>query len=264
VSRRAGAAPSFVYGALAFGLLAGCARPSPPLPPPHLHGQALWDIVHGQCTPHQLQTSDPAPCALVSPGDGGRGGFVVLKDRNGVAQHLLMPTDLITGIEDPRLLSPATPNYFAEAWRARRFVEARLGRPLPRDQVGIAVNSIYGRSQDLLHLHVDCLSLAARDQLRSDAPHIGPGWSRQALVISGHAYRIRRLDGDDLSGVRPFRLLADGLNGASADMGAWTLALVGETSPDGRPGFYLLAERADPLHGEPASSELLLDHACAS
>ncbi|MGC1301622.1 MAG: CDP-diacylglycerol diphosphatase, partial [Caulobacteraceae bacterium] len=67
---------------------------------------------------------------------------------------------------------------------------------------------------------------------------------------------------EELSGARPFRLLADGLPGASQDMGAWTLALVGETSADGRPGFYLLAERADPLRGESGSSEVILDHSC--
>jgi CDP-diacylglycerol pyrophosphatase len=244
----------------ALAALSGCAQPYPQLPPPpiHLHGQALWTIVHDKCLPHQLQQGDPAPCAQVS----GPGGFAVLKDLNGVAQHLLLPTDKITGIEDARVLAPDARNYFAEAWTARRFVEARLGGPVPRDEIGVAVNSLYGRSQDLLHLHVDCLSFAVRDQLRADAPAIGPHWSRQPLVIGGHAYRVLRLDGEDLSGARPFKLLADGLPGAARDMGAWTLALVGETSPDGLPGFYLLAERADPLHGESGSSEVILDHSC--
>ncbi|MGC1303583.1 MAG: CDP-diacylglycerol diphosphatase, partial [Caulobacteraceae bacterium] len=161
--------------------LCGCAQPYPQLPPPpiHPHGQALWSIVHDKCVPHQLQRGDPAPCALVSLPAGAQGGFAVLKDLNGVAQHLLLPTDKVTGIEDPRVLAPDARNYFAEAWTARRFVEARLGGPVPRDEIGVAVNSLYGRSQDLLHLHVDCLSFTVRDQLRADAPAIGAHWSRQ-------------------------------------------------------------------------------------
>jgi CDP-diacylglycerol pyrophosphatase len=52
--------------------------------------------------------------------------------------------------------------------------------------------------------------------------------------------------------------------GARGEMGAWTLVLVGETDPGGRPGFYLLADRADPAHGEDASGEVLQDHDCGA
>ena len=45
-------------------------------------------------------------------------------------------------------------------------------------------------------------------------------------------------------------------------MGAWTLVMAG-VEVRGRSGFVLLAGRADPLHGEFASGELLQDHDCA-
>jgi CDP-diacylglycerol pyrophosphatase len=45
-------------------------------------------------------------------------------------------------------------------------------------------------------------------------------------------------------------------------MGAWTLVMAG-VEVAGRPGFVLLAGRADPLHGEFASGEVLQDHDCA-
>ena len=112
-------------------LLAGCASqgPSLPAPPVHRNGQALWQIIHDQCVPDQRAHGDPAHCALVSLRDGEAHGFVVLKDRNGVAQHLVMPTAKITGIEDPALLAPDAANYFAAAWNARRGVTASA-RPL--------------------------------------------------------------------------------------------------------------------------------------
>jgi CDP-diacylglycerol pyrophosphatase len=80
--------------------------------------------------------------------------------------------------------------------------------------------------------------------------------------MAGHPFRILRIDGDSLGGADPFRLLADAMPGAREAMGAWTLVLVGETTADGRPGFYLLAARADPARGEYGSGEELQDHAC--
>jgi CDP-diacylglycerol pyrophosphatase len=44
-------------------------------------------------------------------------------------------------------------------------------------------------------------------------------------------------------------------------MGAWTLVLAGN-NVHGRPGFYLMAARADPAVGERASGEELQDQAC--
>jgi CDP-diacylglycerol pyrophosphatase len=243
-------------------ILCGCATaPSyPPLPPAPVHpnGQVLWGIVHGKCVPDQTDHASPAPCALVSLDGGEAHGFAVLKDRSGVAQHLVMPTAQIPGIEDPRVRGPGATNYFAQAWNARRFTDARLGAPLPREQMSVAVNSIYGRSQDLLHLHVDCLDAGVLSALRADAPRIGRGWSR--VTLAGHHYLARRLEGDTLA-ANPFDLLAGGVPSAAKEMGGWTLVLVGATF-DGRPGFYLLADRANPAAGDYGSGEELQDHEC--
>jgi CDP-diacylglycerol pyrophosphatase len=255
---------SALAGVLALALLAaGCATtpafaPLPP-PSPHPNGQILWGIVHGQCVPDQLQHASPAPCAKVDLAAGEARGYAVLKDRAGVAQQLVMPTALIPGVEDPRLLASSARNYFAEAWAARTYVEARLGRRVPRTMMSVAVNSQYGRSQDLLHLHVDCLSAAARDTLAAAAPRIGRRFSAP-ITIDGHPYRIRRLDGETLS-ASPFRLLASEIPGARRQMAAWTLAVVGADFA-GRPGFWLLAGHADPEHGEPGAAEFLQDHDC--
>jgi CDP-diacylglycerol pyrophosphatase len=115
------------------------------------HPDALWTIVDGQCVPDQRNNGDPAPCALVDL----ESGYAVLKDLVGNTQFLLIPTVRIGGIESPQILAPHAPNYFADAWRARSFVEQRAGRALPRDWLSLAINSAAARSQNQLHIHID-------------------------------------------------------------------------------------------------------------
>ena len=247
--------------------LAACATvsPGPALPPPpvpHANGEVLWGLVHTRCVPGVRSGAGPAPCAAVALIPGEDQGFVLLKDRVGVAQMLIMPTARITGIEDPRLLAPGATNYFAAAWLSRPWLQSHLPGPLPREAVSIAVNSPYGRSQDLLHLHLDCLSRESLDALRARAGDVGPHWSRRPLTLSGHLYFARWIDGDMLS-ADPFRLLADQMPGARRTMSAWSLVLVGASRGADHPGFVLLATRADPAAGNFASGEELQDHACA-
>ncbi len=262
---------SFVVGASAAAVLlvwftAACTAPADPglpPPPPHPNGQVLWHIVHDQCTPDQQKNGRPAPCIEVSMGQGGADrGYAVLRDKHGAEQYLVMPTIEVTGIEDARLLSPGAPNYFADAWRAQTYVDALIGKTMPRQDMAVSVNSPYGRSQDLLHLHVDCLTPRSVAALTTDLPRIGPRWSSTPFTFEGHPYYAIRLDGDTPT-ADPFRVLADGVPGAAKDMAAWTLVLAGATFEGGKPGFVLLAGRADPAHGDFASGEELQDHDCA-
>ncbi len=250
---------------LAGALLTSCTTTGPMLPPVPVHpnGQVLWHIVHDQCVPDQREHGSPAPCAEVSLAAGEDHGFAVLKDRTGASQYLVMPTHRITGIEDPQILALGATNYFAPAWAARRLVEERLGTRLPREDASVAVNSIYGRSQDLLHLHVDCLRVDVRDALRQYGPRIGYKWSRRdTLTLAGQPYHVIRIDGDDIAGLDPFRRLAEGMVVPRGQMRAWTLVLAGATFDGGRPGFFLAAGRADPARGDNGSGEDLQDHDC--
>jgi len=250
---------------LLLALLAACTAPAAqglPPPPIHANGQVLWHIVHDQCVPAQQQKGQPAPCVEVSLGAGLDRGYAVLKDRDGAEQYLVMPTMDVTGIEDARLLAPDAPNYFADAWRAQSYVDARIGKSMPRQDMAVSVNSPYGRSQDLLHLHVDCLSQRSMETLAADLPGIGRRWSRAPFTFEGHPYYAIRLDGETPP-VDPFHVLADGMPGAAKDMAAWTLVLAGAIFEDGKPGFVLLAGRADPVDGNFASGEELQDHGCA-
>ncbi|HZB92433.1 MAG TPA: CDP-diacylglycerol diphosphatase [Stellaceae bacterium] len=257
--RRTGTLGRFCCGAsLLFGLvLLPIAAPRAADP------SALWHIVHDRCVPDEEQHHDPAPCALVDLAAGEARGYVVLKDLVGAEQFLVLPVARITGIESPALLAPDAPNYLQDAWSARRFVAARAPRRLAREDISLAVNSAFGRTQNQLHVHVDCVSAGIREALARHRAELGDDWKPFPEILAGHAYLARRLRSPALAGVNPFLLLAAGVPGARQDMGAYTLFLAGE-SFGGKPGFVLLADRADPAHGDFASSESLQDHACAA
>jgi CDP-diacylglycerol pyrophosphatase len=223
---------------------------------------ALWKITHDRCVPDQTQHDDPAPCAKVDLSQGEAKGYVVLKDIVGATQFLLIPTARISGIESPEILAPDTTNYFAAAWRARSFMEERIGHPVPRDWVSLAINSSLGRTQNQLHIHIDCISIDVHDLLRQHMSEVSMNWAPFPVPLAGHRYSAIAVAGGDLDDTNPFLLLANGEEDARADMGYETLVVVGATLADGRPGFIMLADRANLAVGNRASGEELQDHGC--
>ncbi len=219
---------------------------------------ALWQIVHDRCVPDQQANGAPAPCALVDLAHS----YVVLKDREGATQFLLIPTAKVTGIEDAAILAPDAPNYFAAAWQAHDMVSQRAQQALPPDAIGLAINSAYGRTQNQLHIHIDCLHPDVVAALRAHGTTLGTAWAPFPVKLVGHPYLARRVASADLSDVDPLALLADGVPSARTDMGSWTL-VAAPTTIAGAPGFLLLADHVDPATNDRASGEELQDHTCA-
>lgn len=225
----------------------------PPAGVAHADGDpsALWRIVHDRCEPNQVATGDPTPCAEVDLAQES----AVLKDLVGPTQFLLIPTVRSSGIDDPAILAPDTPNYFAAAWRARSFVDEKAGFALPREWLSLAINSAFARSQDQLHIHVDCTSRDVHQALREQAAAVGPDWAPFPVPLAGHRYDARRVGGDELDGVDPFTLVANDIPGARDDMAARTIVVVG--APE---GFVVLTDHADAATGDFAAGEELQDH----
>jgi CDP-diacylglycerol pyrophosphatase len=223
---------------------------------------ALWIIVHDECVPGQLHSHDPKPCVQVDFRDGIEKGFAILKDIRGATQILLIPTAHISGIESPIILAPNAPNYFADAWEARRYINVALHRTLPRDDVALAINSAAGRSQDQLHIHVDCIRPDVHQALREHEASIGNRWAPLDVAFSGHRYEAMWVPGERLGSNNPFRLLAEGFPGASQDMGEWTLVVVGSFRANGAAGFVILEDQVNRERHDSAHGEELLDHAC--
>jgi CDP-diacylglycerol pyrophosphatase len=221
---------------------------------------ALWRIVHGECLPHMDAGLGPKPCERVDLDGGVEQGVATLKDLVGVSQMLAIPTRRITGIEDPQMLAPNAPPVFAVAWAAKLLVEERLHRTLPREAVGLAINSKWARSQQQLHVHVDCVAVPVVKALAGYASAFDSQWRAMTVPLQGQVYFARRVDSVDLAEVAPLKLLADGLEGAQTHMGAYSLAAIGATF-DGKPSFVLLADQFS-LEGG-GHAEDLEDHDCA-
>jgi CDP-diacylglycerol pyrophosphatase len=224
---------------------------------------ALWRIAHDQCVPNEEAHQNPAPCAHVDVRGGIDRGYVILKDRVGIAQFLLIPTRRIAGIESPDLLAPGSFNYWAAAWQNRTYVMAAIKHDLAWDTIGLAVNSALSRSQDEFHIHIDCLAPEVRALLAVHRTEIGTTWAELAFDLRGERYFARRLAAADLPRQDPLTLLASGVPGAGQHMGQETLVVAGVTFAPGQNGFVLLAARANPASGNLAHGENLLDHSCA-
>ncbi|WP_074011891.1 CDP-diacylglycerol diphosphatase [Candidatus Sodalis sp. SoCistrobi] len=220
------------------------------------HPDALWEIVSEKCVPNQLQRGDPAPCSEVNTA----AGYVVYKDDFvGPLQFLLMPTDKISGIESPRLLSTSTPNFFYLAWQARHFLSERRGKPIGDRFLSLAINSAYGRTQNQLHIHISCLRPDIRERLDNDAANISTDWQPLAQPILGHRYLARRISTAGLAAQSPFLLLAREVPDASEEMGEYGMALA--PLPDG--SLVLLASQRSLLNRNIGSVEEIQDHSCA-
>jgi CDP-diacylglycerol pyrophosphatase len=202
----------------------------------------------------------PSPCLGVDLAGGVTEGVAILKDIRGLTQLLAIPTRKISGIEDPQMLPSDAPDVFGAGWKARGFIEAILKRPAPRETIALAINSEWARSQQQLHVHVDCVAVPVAKALQDYAPSLDTTWRAMTAPLNGQTYFARRLDGADLTGASPIKLLADGMEGAKANMGGWSVEAVGAVF-EGRPGFVLLADRFS-LEGG-GRTQRLQDNDCA-
>jgi CDP-diacylglycerol pyrophosphatase len=223
---------------------------------------ALWTIAHDKCVPDEVKNHNPAPCVLVNLTGGEAEGYAILKDLRGATQFLLIPTRKISGLESPDILAPDLPNYWLDAWENRAFVAARAGHDLAFDMIGLAVNSAQARSQDQLHIHMDCVRPDVRALLHAHITEFGPAWRELSVPLAGQSYFARRLTATDLASQDPFKLFFDSVYEARESASEDTLALIGAIFPSGQKDFVFLAARGNPDKGVRGHAEDLLDHDC--
>jgi CDP-diacylglycerol pyrophosphatase len=216
---------------------------------------ALWQIVHDRCVPDETDKHDPAPCIQVDLGQR----WAVLKDAVGKTQFLLLATDRVTGIEDPKVLAPQAPNYFEAAWEARGFVVQRASHPLTNDQLSLAINSQVARSQNQLHIHVDCVRADVHEALHHIQGEFTTSWS--PITVAGEQYSIRHLDKTDLQNKNLFALVAEQLQPGQG-MDLETIVVIGAAASD-QDGFDVLVGRAG-VGGNKGGGEALQDHGCTT
>jgi len=205
----------------------------------------IWRIVDSGCN-----RGETAPAGLTC-----RSGNMdaVLKDRCGATHFLLIPTLRRVGVESPELLRPDEPNYFADAWDARDQVVRAAGRDsAASDEIGLAVNSRWGRSQRQLHIHIDFVNPAVRLALHQWSQAGAPAGE---LRLAGHDYHVMHVA--SLQPPTPFVRLAPASAATLPDR--LTIAVIG----DGGTGFFLLSTSADIFSlNRGHAEELLVPKAC--
>ena len=247
------AAAAVGFSALGRGTLHTPGQKSPDLPP-DAGRDALRQIVQNQCVVNWTQRQDPAPCERVVLVDSRTdSGYAVLADRKGGAHYLLIPVPTMAGIDGSDLLDPDTPNYFAEAWRARDLLGTFVGHEVPRTAIGLAVNKVQARTQNQFHIHIECLRREVAEQLRAAANRVTEVWS--PVTVGGSPYEALRVSGPALDAANPFDLLANLKPEVRNHLGDYTVVVAGMQYAAG-PGFVVLA-------GTGQTGELLLDSSCA-
>lgn len=215
---------------------------------------ALRQIVTEQCLPNAREHNSPEPCAQVNL----KSGYVLMKDRNGPLQFLLMPTYRINGTESPLLLDPNTPNFFWQAWQSRDVLSKMRGSQVPDNAISLTINSRTGRTQNHFHIHISCLRPDVRAQLNDNATRISSQWLEFPGGLLGHAYLARRVTEAELVQRSPFLMLAEEVPEAKAHMGRFALAMVQQADDS----FVLLATERNWLALNRASAEEIQDHQC--
>ena len=203
--------------------------------------EALWGVVQ-MCRINYEITGAAFPCLEANVTDGARYGYVILRPPVGDPDLILSPTRKISGVEESGLAAEDAPNYFGMAWSARSILTHEGRKPPAREDIALAVNSEFARTQDQLHIHIGCLSNDVKHAIAALTPELSPSrWRRFSLPNKGVMFWARTIDQDSLAGVNPFRIVAEDLPGARENRGAVNIVVAGSRSAAGRDDFVLLA-----------------------
>jgi CDP-diacylglycerol pyrophosphatase len=240
--------------ALLAALLVAVSMPAEAGPDPSR--DVLWAALK-TCVLAKRVANRTFPCLSVDLGDADRPGSAVLRAPGEPTHSVVMPTATVAGLEASVLRGPAGIAYWRAALAARPFVSDVLKGKLAPAEVGLAVNSARGRSQDQLHIHLDCMKPSVLTALKAHGRQIRRSWSRFPVPLAGDRYFALRVPEAEAERFNPFAAL-HGLPGARPDLHRTSFAALATPPGDPEPGFILLAYRAPS-----ASAEDVMDHSCA-
>lgn len=251
--RRAPPAALLVAALSAVAALAAAAAPAAAAPDPSR--DVLWAALK-TCVLAKRLANRTFPCLSVDLGDGDRPGSAVLRAPGEPTHSVVMPTDTVPGLEAPVLRGPRGAAYWRAALAARPLVSDVLKGRLTPAEVGLAVNSARGRSQDQLHIHLDCLRPSVLKAIRAHGRQVRHTWGRFPVPLAGDHYYALRVPEAEAAQFNPFAALHT-LPGARPDLHRTSFAALATPPGDPEPGYILLAYRAPS-----ASAEDVMDHSC--
>ncbi|WP_043351635.1 CDP-diacylglycerol diphosphatase [Methylobacterium sp. B1] len=241
------------FAALLVALSAMAAVPAAAAPDPSR--DVLWAALK-TCVLAKRLANRTFPCLSVDLGDADRPGSAVLRAPGEPTHSVVMPTDTVAGLEAPVLRGPRGAAYWRAALAARPLVSDVLKGKLSPAEVGLAVNSARGRSQDQLHIHLDCLKPSVLKAVRAHGRQVRHTWSRFPVPLAGDRYYALRVPEAEAAQSNPFAALHT-LPGARPDLHRTSFAALATPPGDPEPGYILLAYRAPS-----ASAEDVMDHSC--
>ena len=218
--------------------------------------QVLW-VALQTCVLAKKTTGRTFPCLAVDLGTSDRPGTAVLRAPGQPTHTVVMPTERIAGIEAPELQRQSGNAYWRATLAARHYVTDTLNGAASIGDVALAVNSEGGRSQDQLHIHLDCVKPSVRAALRVYAPDIHHTWAAMPIALQGSRFLAMRVEAAEIETFNPFAALAR-LPGRQPDLSRTSFAVISTPADDPEAAFFLLAYRA-----VDAYAEKLLEHTCS-
>lgn len=132
------------------------------------------------------KTVDKAKCLAVED------GAVVFRTQKPPYHYLLVPINHIAGIESPEFWQNDYPSWFTKAWKLRHLSAPWMGTNKTNSDVAIALNSKLRRTQDQLHIHMNCVRPEVIDVLKDVPQH----WT--TVVLQNRDYQAIKLPGANL------------------------------------------------------------------
>ena len=231
------------------------ADPAQALPDPSR--DVLWTALQG-CILAKKTLGQTFPCLAVDLGSKERPGTAVLRAPGQPTHTVVIPTANVVGLEAPELQSASGVAYWQAALAARSYVTDALKGSLPIEEVGMAVNSAGGRSQDQLHIHLDCMKPSVRAALQRYSRNIRGSWALLPIALQGTRFFAMRIEAGGADGFNPFSAVVR-LPGRRTELGLTSFAVISTPRHELERGFFVLAYRSPTAHAEG-----LLDHTCSA
>jgi CDP-diacylglycerol pyrophosphatase len=192
---------------------------------------ALWGVVRS-CVLAKSTVGLDFPCVEVDA-DKDPSAVAILRPPMDDTHLLVVPLARISGLEDPQAIASPMVKVWSRAWDARRLLSTR---PVGWTVAGMALNAEHVRSQDQLHIHVDCLAESFIRDMSGHIERIGNNWTKLANSFGG--LWGMRVDGARTEDLNPVALASQGL---PFPRKAANLGVAGFRTASGREGFLVFA-----------------------
>lgn len=209
---------------------------------------SLWSLA--QCCAQNLK-SDP-DCRLYDQANE----FIILKDNSPMKPdaYLIIPTVKMTGVDDKQIFVPPFVDFWADGWQqAQNYLKK------PPAETALAINSVQGRTQNQLHIHISCVRADVAHALAENDAKIGSDPATAlplALGPRGNTYRVIKVANLTASN-SPYNLAA-AMPGAKDDMADQSIAVIGSSTPG---QYYVLDTYAHDANR--GAAEELLEQTCS-